>query len=113
MLDANRFLGGDARAAIARHRVRRAWGRHRDDAGRSKAATALITGANQGLGLAIARAYVEAGASVLLCARDATLLEQARARGRGARGAGPAGRWRMPADVSQREDVERAGGGGA
>jgi NAD(P)-dependent dehydrogenase (short-subunit alcohol dehydrogenase family) len=39
---------------------------------------ALITGANRGLGLAIARAYVEAGASVLLCARDAVLLEKAR-----------------------------------
>ncbi len=32
---------------------------------------AIITGANQGLGLAIADAYVAAGASVLLCARDA------------------------------------------
>jgi NAD(P)-dependent dehydrogenase (short-subunit alcohol dehydrogenase family) len=40
--------------------------------------TALITGANQGLGLAIARAYVEAGASVLLCARDAERLAAAR-----------------------------------
>lgn len=39
---------------------------------------AIITGANQGLGLAIARAYVMAGASVLLCARDAGLLEKAR-----------------------------------
>lgn len=39
---------------------------------------ALITGANQGLGLAIARAYVEAGASVFLCARDAERLEAAR-----------------------------------
>jgi NAD(P)-dependent dehydrogenase (short-subunit alcohol dehydrogenase family) len=41
--------------------------------------SALITGANQGLGLAIARAYVEAGASVFLCARDADLLDRARA----------------------------------
>ena len=40
--------------------------------------TALVTGASQGLGLAIARAYVEAGASVMMCARDAALLEQAR-----------------------------------
>ncbi|MBI5565823.1 MAG: SDR family oxidoreductase [Chloroflexi bacterium] len=40
---------------------------------------AIITGANQGLGLAIARAYVSAGANVLLCARDGVLLEQARA----------------------------------
>jgi NAD(P)-dependent dehydrogenase (short-subunit alcohol dehydrogenase family) len=38
---------------------------------------ALITGANQGLGCAIARAYLEAGASVLLCARNAALLKEA------------------------------------
>jgi NAD(P)-dependent dehydrogenase (short-subunit alcohol dehydrogenase family) len=41
--------------------------------------SALITGASQGLGLAIARAFVEAGASVMICARDAELLEKARA----------------------------------
>lgn len=35
---------------------------------------AVITGANQGLGLAIARAYVEAGANILICARNAELL---------------------------------------
>lgn len=40
---------------------------------------AIITGANQGLGLAIASAYVEAGASVLMCARDGERLDQARA----------------------------------
>jgi NAD(P)-dependent dehydrogenase (short-subunit alcohol dehydrogenase family) len=39
---------------------------------------AIITGASQGLGSAIARAYVKAGASVLLCARDVKMLEQAR-----------------------------------
>jgi NAD(P)-dependent dehydrogenase (short-subunit alcohol dehydrogenase family) len=39
---------------------------------------ALITGANQGLGLEIARTYVQAGASVMLCARNAALLDQAR-----------------------------------
>ena len=38
----------------------------------------MITGASQGLGLAIARAYVEAGASVFMCARDAPLLDKAR-----------------------------------
>ena len=38
---------------------------------------AVITGANQGLGLAIAEAYVDAGASVLLCARDKALLDAA------------------------------------
>ncbi|MFN8419809.1 MAG: SDR family oxidoreductase [Anaerolineae bacterium] len=40
--------------------------------------SAIITGANQGLGKAIARAFIEAGANVLLCARDMTLLEQTR-----------------------------------
>jgi NAD(P)-dependent dehydrogenase (short-subunit alcohol dehydrogenase family) len=40
---------------------------------------AVITGANQGLGLAIAEAYVAAGASVLMCARDEALLDRARA----------------------------------
>ena len=39
---------------------------------------AIITGANQGLGLMIARAYVQAGANVLLCARNADILEKAR-----------------------------------
>ena len=39
---------------------------------------ALITGASQGLGLAIARAYVREGASVFICAREATTLESAR-----------------------------------
>jgi 3-oxoacyl-[acyl-carrier protein] reductase len=42
-------------------------------AGRS----AIITGANQGLGLEIAKAYVRAGANVLLCARDAQKLADA------------------------------------
>jgi 3-oxoacyl-[acyl-carrier protein] reductase len=40
--------------------------------------SAIITGASQGLGLAIARAYVQAGASVMLCARDEALLTRAR-----------------------------------
>lgn len=36
--------------------------------------TAIITGANQGLGRAIACAYAKAGASLLICARDLELL---------------------------------------
>jgi NAD(P)-dependent dehydrogenase (short-subunit alcohol dehydrogenase family) len=40
---------------------------------------AIITGASQGLGRAIAAAYVDAGASVLLCARGGGQLEEARA----------------------------------
>jgi NAD(P)-dependent dehydrogenase (short-subunit alcohol dehydrogenase family) len=39
---------------------------------------AIITGASQGLGRAIAGAYVQAGASVLLCARDGGMLESVR-----------------------------------
>jgi NAD(P)-dependent dehydrogenase (short-subunit alcohol dehydrogenase family) len=38
---------------------------------------AIITGANQGLGLEIARKYVSAGADVMLCARNEALLDDA------------------------------------
>ena len=38
---------------------------------------AIITGASQGLGLAIAMQYVAAGASVIICARDEGLLSEA------------------------------------
>lgn len=40
--------------------------------------TAIITGANQGLGFEIARRYVAAGAHLMLCARNGILLEDAR-----------------------------------
>ena len=67
---------------------------------------ALITGANQGLGLVIARAYVKAGASVYLCARDGVLLDRARADLVAA--AGPGQRvLASPADVSREEDARR------
>jgi len=39
---------------------------------------ALITGASQGLGREIAMAYLRAGASVAICARDGALLERTR-----------------------------------
>jgi 3-oxoacyl-[acyl-carrier protein] reductase len=39
---------------------------------------AIITGANQGFGLEIARRYVLAGAEVMLCARNASLLQDAK-----------------------------------
>ena len=67
--------------------------------------TALITGANQGLGLAIARAYVTAGASVFMCARDAVLLEAARTEVSALATDGQLVRAQV-ADVSRREDVE-------
>jgi NAD(P)-dependent dehydrogenase (short-subunit alcohol dehydrogenase family) len=38
---------------------------------------AIITGASQGLGLEIARAFVSAGASILLCARNVSELDAA------------------------------------
>jgi NAD(P)-dependent dehydrogenase (short-subunit alcohol dehydrogenase family) len=39
---------------------------------------ALITGANQGLGLEIAKHYLDAGASIFICARNAEVLDAAR-----------------------------------
>ncbi|MEN6438172.1 MAG: SDR family oxidoreductase [Syntrophobacter sp.] len=39
---------------------------------------AIITGASQGLGLEIARAYLRAGAGVVMCARDSKMIERAR-----------------------------------
>lgn len=67
---------------------------------------AIITGASQGLGKAIAQAYVDAGANVLLCARDGALLEQTRAEiaDRAPRGQTIAA---IPADISKPADVEQ------
>ena len=39
---------------------------------------AIVTGASQGLGFEIARKYLEAGASAMICARNGTLLDQAK-----------------------------------
>jgi NAD(P)-dependent dehydrogenase (short-subunit alcohol dehydrogenase family) len=39
---------------------------------------AIITGANRGLGLEIAKHYIDAGASLTICARDRGLLDQAK-----------------------------------
>lgn len=67
---------------------------------------AVITGANRGMGLAIARAYAEAGADLLLCARDADLLEAARAEVAILCGPGQTV-IAEEADVSREEDVRR------
>ncbi|MDW8064799.1 MAG: SDR family NAD(P)-dependent oxidoreductase [Anaerolineae bacterium] len=65
---------------------------------------ALITGASRGIGLAIARAYVQEGAAVALCARDAAALAAAaeilRAHSDGARILA------QPCDVSRPKEVE-------
>src|ERR1700674_2090682 len=72
--------------------------------GRLAGRSALITGANRGLGLEIAGAFVEAGASLMLCARDADLLESAGRELRARAGAGQVVTWR-PADVSDPSQV--------
>jgi NAD(P)-dependent dehydrogenase (short-subunit alcohol dehydrogenase family) len=66
---------------------------------------AIITGASQGLGLEIARAYLDAGARVMICARDATLVDR-RCQELGAIGGSDrvAG---IGADVSRDADVAR------
>jgi NAD(P)-dependent dehydrogenase (short-subunit alcohol dehydrogenase family) len=61
---------------------------------------AIITGANRGLGLAIAEAFVKAGASVMLCARDKEALERASAELVRHAADGQAMRWRA-ADVTK------------
>lgn len=43
-----------------------------------KGKAAIITGASQGLGLEIAKQYIQAGADVMLCARDGVALGKAR-----------------------------------
>lgn len=66
----------------------------------------LITGANQGLGRAIAEACIAEGADVLVCARDEKLLNRTRCQL--AAKASPDQRiMSQRADVSRREDVRR------
>jgi NAD(P)-dependent dehydrogenase (short-subunit alcohol dehydrogenase family) len=67
---------------------------------------ALVTGASRGLGREIARKYLEAGASLAICARDAQSLETAAAELRGLARPGQAV-VAVPADVSRPEDVAR------
>jgi NAD(P)-dependent dehydrogenase (short-subunit alcohol dehydrogenase family) len=68
---------------------------------------ALITGASQGLGFAIARSFVLAGAEVFLCARDAARLEEARTSLASLTSAGQRV-LAVPADVSRESDVAMA-----
>jgi NAD(P)-dependent dehydrogenase (short-subunit alcohol dehydrogenase family) len=69
--------------------------------------TALITGASHGLGLEIARAYLNAGAAgICICGRDAAALERALAELSGLAAPGQQVLGRV-ADVSRPEDVEQ------
>jgi NAD(P)-dependent dehydrogenase (short-subunit alcohol dehydrogenase family) len=70
-----------------------------------KGRVAIITGANQGLGLEIARKYVTAGASLMICARNSELLNAAKTELETL--AGPEQRiLAQSADVSKKVDVE-------
>ena len=66
---------------------------------------ALITGASQGLGLSIARAFIAEGADVMLCARDEKALLAARDELAASAGGGIRVLARR-ADVSMQRDVE-------
>jgi len=68
--------------------------------------TALVTGASMGLGLAITRAYVAAGASVFMTARDGTQLERAAADVASSASGAQVVKSQV-ADVSRPLDVER------
>jgi 3-oxoacyl-[acyl-carrier protein] reductase len=66
--------------------------------------TALITGASQGLGAAIAAQFLDAGAAVMLCARNAGELERQRAA---LAARFPAARIHArPADVAERAQID-------
>lgn len=67
---------------------------------------ALITGASQGFGLAVAHAFVEEGADVMLCARGAELLDQAQQQ-LSERAKGDTRVLAVQADVSEPDDVQR------
>lgn len=69
-----------------------------------KGKAAIITGASEGLGFAISKAYVEAGAKVMMCARDATRLHHA-ANQLVESGASSSQVVRLQADVSSEPDV--------
>jgi len=66
---------------------------------------AIITGANRGLGLEIARKYLQAGADLMLCARNAEMLEQVQGELQAAAAPGQMVATQV-ADVSVMADVE-------
>src|SRR6201991_5363891 len=70
-----------------------------------KGRVAIITGANQGLGLEIARRYITAGADLMICSRNSNLLDIAKTELQAL--ATPEQRVSsLSADVSKQADVE-------
>ncbi len=69
--------------------------------------TAIITGANQGLGKVCARAYLEAGANLVICARNEKLLEETYDELAPIIDANAQRLNRLAIDVSKVKDVER------
>jgi len=67
---------------------------------------ALITGASTGLGLAIARAYVTAGANIMICARGVEALQQSQHELQKLASADQQV-IAMPADVSRADQIEQ------
>jgi len=65
---------------------------------------AIITGSNQGFGLEVARAFVDEGAHVALCARDERKLDLA-LKEIETRSGGKSKVLAVPTDVSKRDDV--------
>ncbi len=65
---------------------------------------AIVTGASQGLGFEIAKKYLEAGASLMICARDETFLDGAAQDLKKLAGTGQSV-LALPADVSNPKDV--------
>jgi NAD(P)-dependent dehydrogenase (short-subunit alcohol dehydrogenase family) len=65
---------------------------------------AIIAGASVGLGFEIAKKYLEAGASLMICARNEMLLDKAAGALRALAGTGQA-LLAMPADISKQGDV--------
>jgi NAD(P)-dependent dehydrogenase (short-subunit alcohol dehydrogenase family) len=65
---------------------------------------AIITGASMGLGFEIAKKYLEAGASLMICARNEMLLDKAALALRPLAGTGQS-LLALPADISKLADV--------
>ena len=64
---------------------------------------AVITGASQGLGLTLARAFLSEGASVMICARSAGDLERAQ---RQLESIAPGRIYSMVADIGIESDID-------